>query len=63
MKRNNVHNYTSLSCQNRARNVKYASTNYNDFKISQKQHQVASPKCTNQLNTYKISTNPVRNTK
>lgn len=32
----NVRNYTSLSCQNRARNVEYASTNYNDFKISQK---------------------------
>jgi len=24
------------------RNVEYASTNYNDFKISQKQHRVAS---------------------
>lgn len=26
-----VHNYTSLSCPNRARNVEYAGTNYNDL--------------------------------
>lgn len=38
----NVHNYTSLSCQDRDRNVECASTNYNDWKISQKHHQVAS---------------------
>lgn len=38
----NVLNYTSLSCQNRARNIEYASTSYNDFKISQKHHQATS---------------------
>lgn len=28
-----VHNYTSLSCPNRAWNVEYASTNYNDLRL------------------------------
>lgn len=58
----NVHNCTP-SRQNRARHIEYASTNYNDFKISQKTSPSSIPKCTNQLSTYKISTNPVRNTK
>lgn len=42
MKRKMSLNCASLSCQNRARNIEYASTNYNDLKISQKYHQAAS---------------------
>lgn len=32
MKRQVSLNYTSLSCPNRARNVEYASSNYNDLR-------------------------------
>lgn len=39
------------------------SINYNDFKISQKPSSSTIPKCTDQLNMYKISTNPARNPK
>lgn len=32
-KMQSVHNYTSLSCPNRAKNIEYASTNYNDLRL------------------------------